>query len=254
MIDTLPPQQQIEYVVMQDARAVNDIATFYFSDYDENGVSSWIVVILISDPDSGSATIPGGYIDAETGTVVAPPEAEMVIMKKGRWKLSSAAQSAHPPDGIYSWTEPVEQDKRVFDAEDFFSPFVYGGVIVFKPNPSGKGIDQFQYPRVIYSQWKDMVQPAFAYSTQIGGVLDGSGTDKDSRILADLISQSNPLLCVLALRESLRLRSIAPQSTRDLFHGVDHRLKALFVYLMLTASSGRLAKPDHAVGKRDRQP
>jgi hypothetical protein len=161
----------------------------------------------------------------------------MVIMKKGKWKLLAADQPTHSAAGTYAWNEPIEQDKRILDPEDFYSPFVHGGTLLFQPNPSGKGIDQFQHPRMIFSQWKEMVQPAFAYSSKTGSVLDGGGTERDSQLLADLISQSNALLSALALRESLRLQSITPQSSRGLLHRADHRLKALFVYLMLTASS-----------------
>lgn len=236
-IDALPPQQQIEYVVMQDARAVNDTARFSFTDYDVDGVSAWAVVMITPDPDSGSATIPGGYIDTETGTLVVPPGQGMVIMKKGTWKLLSAAQSAFPPSGTYSWNEPLEENKRILGPEDFYSPSIQGGTLLFQPNPAGKGIDQFRHPRVIFSQWKDMVQPAFAYSMQIGSVLDGSATEKDIGMLTELMSQSNTLLSIFALRELLRLRSIAPQAARGLLYGKDDRLKAVFVFLMLTASS-----------------
>jgi len=231
------PSLQVEHAVLQNARAVHDTAALRLSDYETIGDPSWVLVVLTPASDSGSATVPGGYVDAETGIMVIPENSETVVVKNGGWRLQAATHPAHPTSGTYAWTEPLDRNKRTLEPEDFYSPFIHGGTLLFQPNPAGKNIDQFKHPRVIFSQWKEMVQPAFAHSTQISGVLDGCGTNRDSGMLADLISQSNALLSVLALRESLRLRSIAPKSSRDLLHGVDHRVKALFVYLMLSASS-----------------
>jgi hypothetical protein len=235
-IDTLRPELQIEYTVMRDARAVNDAGALRLSEYGTPRSPSWALVEIAPASDSGSATVPGAHIDGETGAMAIPGGVAPVLVKKGEWRLRSASRSDHPAAGAYAWAEPLAEEKRALEPEDFYSPFAYGGMLLFEPNPDGADIDQFHHPRMIFPEWQDMVRPAFAHSTKTEGALDGRSTEKDAEALAGLISGANVLLSALALRESLRIRSVIPQSVAELLHGKGDHLKAVFAYLMLTAS------------------
>src|SRR4051794_707217 len=93
---------KLEGQILHDGRAVHDLAALRFADYEPGGRPPWILATRAPGPRSGSATIPGGYIEAETGKLVVPEGAMTVLVKEGTWKaLSSSPPGAHPASGSY---------------------------------------------------------------------------------------------------------------------------------------------------------
>jgi hypothetical protein len=235
LIDALPPPQQVEFSVMQETRAVHDVAGLSFADYEADGTPVWVVLRTVPTEESGSATLPGGHIKAETGNLVVPPGAEMVIVKEGSWQLLAAAQSTAPTRGTYSWQEPIRRGTRGFDPENVYSPFEYGATLICRLDPNGTGGDRFRGQRVIFPDWVDAV-PEAALATKAGVTPEGGRVPSNGRTVEEQIRQSNPLLAVFALREALRAGMIAPAAGRDLLVAARPHRIATFVFLMLTAS------------------
>ena len=124
----MPPQQQnVEIVLLHDARAVHDIAVIGLAAYLSDG-PPWIVALATPGPRSGKATTPGAYIDGKTGKVVMPPSPQTVVMKQGTWQVVAGGQGRQE----YAWNEPMER-KRVPAPEDQYSPFIHGGDVLFRP-------------------------------------------------------------------------------------------------------------------------
>src|SRR6266699_2614025 len=105
--DILPPPEPAAMLI-HDARAVYDTASLRFGDFIVEGRPAWVVAIVIPGPTSGSATVPGAYINAETGQFVTPGNAQTVLVKEGKWRALAASQgSAQYGEGAYSWTETL---------------------------------------------------------------------------------------------------------------------------------------------------
>jgi hypothetical protein len=235
LIDALPVTQQIEFAVLHDARIAHDTATINFTEYEKDGEQSWVVAIVTPDEDSGSATIQGGYINAESGDVVVPQDAESVVIKKGKWqKVITAAQNLRDA-GEYSWSEPLEQEKRFLIPEDYYSPFAYGGTMIFMPTPDAEGIEQFGPVRMIFPDWVDYVQPAFKLYSQGENILFQSIKTKEELEKAkQYLESDNALIATTAFRELIRSQKIDAQTAATYLIKTAGRRRSVFAHIMLS--------------------
>ena len=80
-------------MLLHDARAVHDLASIRFKDFEVDGILFWVVAIITPAPTSGSATIPGAHINSDSGKLIAPPASQTVVVKKGTWKVLISAGS-----------------------------------------------------------------------------------------------------------------------------------------------------------------
>ena len=248
-IDSLPANQRHEYRLMHDTRAICDIAWFRFADFETNGEPSWVVAMLDPSPDSGNATIPGSYIKAETGELVIPSGVAAVVLKKGRWHSLASALPTPSGTGIYSWSEPLEREQRVLSPEDYYSPFAYGGTIVFRPTPSAPDIEEFGPVCLLFDDWGSLVQPAFERSRKGDEILYGKfsylmSTDK----LTQLVSDDNGLVATIAFRELMRIKPTDARAVAKFLEATDQRRRSIFSYVMLAMSdSGSASELTQAV-------
>src|SRR6266540_7520940 len=119
--------------------------------------------VLKTSSRSGSATVPGAYIKADTGELITPPNADTVIVKEGTWKVIAAAPQAKPPTGNqYSWTESPAEEKRILFPEDYYSPFTHGGTILCRPESNPNSLAAFGRVHLLFSDWDKYVVPAFS--------------------------------------------------------------------------------------------
>ncbi len=242
-IDSLPAEQRRDYRLMHDARATRDIAWVRFADFETDGVPSWVVAMLDPRPDSGSATILGGHIKAETGELLLPEGVAPVVLKKGRWQVVASARPAQPTSGNYSWSEPLEQDKRVLTPEDYYSPFAFGGTIMFRPTSGAQGVEEFGPVHLLFDDWGRMVQPAFEKSTKGEDILYGKFAYLASpEKLIQLVSDENGLIATIGLRELVRIKGTNAPATARFLETTDSRRGSVFTYVMVAMSDSDSAQ------------
>src|SRR5437868_2223271 len=81
-----PAPQEVETHLQRDSRCVHDTAALCLFDYMENKAAFFVIVTLTPGPMSGSATVPGAFINGATGQTVIPANAQAVVVKEGKWK------------------------------------------------------------------------------------------------------------------------------------------------------------------------
>ena len=243
VLDDLSSELRREYIVLHDARAAHDIGSFRFANFETDGLPSWVVATLNPDPDSGSATIPGGFIKAETGEVVVPEGAAAVVLKKGKWQALAAASPTQSVLGTYSWSEPLEEEKHVLTPEDYYSPFAYGGTVVFRPSPVAHDIKELEPVNLLFLEWGKLVEPAFVLSGGDSILYGKSGQITDANRLKQLIPHQNGLIATFALRELLRAPQTTPQDVYASLETQDDRRRSIFTYAMIAMShSGKISE------------
>jgi hypothetical protein len=243
-MDTLPPTQQVEYALVHDARALRDTAHLSFPEFDDQGLPGWVVATVTPEPESGSATVPGAYINAETGKFTAPDDAAAIVLKKGGWKKLSAAKSAQSDSGLYSWNEPFEQEKRTLMPEDYYSPFAFGGTIVFRPTPDESDLEQFGPVHLIFPEWAKYVGDAAKIFEQHKDRFEkDQPAAYDASQLEQLLAHDNPLVRVFAFRRLVELGKMTTTIAEDQIRRADVTLAAILCYLLLMNSKADASNP-----------
>jgi hypothetical protein len=233
-IPPAPPPRQAEIALLHDARAVHDITALRFGAYEADGVPAWILASVIPGPRSGSATIPGAFLKAETGELVMAEAQGPVVIKEGRWKAVAAARPHQRcAEGDYSWTEPLVQQKRGLDPEDCYSPFAHGGMILCRPSPGRPGLGRFGTVSLLFPDWGQYVSAA-ADSARLHGELSAKEPGDTDR-LAGLFAQENPLIAVLAFRGLMTSKGPTPDRARMAPAHSDGPSGAILAYLAITS-------------------
>ena len=231
--DSLP--KPVETAVLHDARAVHDTASFRFTDFTTVGTPSWVLASVTPGPNSGSGTIPGAFIKAETGEFVVPPDAGAVLVKEGSWKVVAAArQPKSQAMSTYSWTEPLRQ-KRILDPEDYYSPFIHGGTIVCRPTPEKLGLAQFGPVHLIFPEWGQFVAATAEFAEQHGGHFEQGGTRPgDADLLMSVLFHENKLISALAFQGLIASKSATPEVIRKGLLQDDGPARTILCYLVIT--------------------
>jgi hypothetical protein len=173
---------------MHEVRAVQDTAFLELSDYGIPSRPLWVVASVTPDKGSGSATVPGAHIDARTGQFVNPSGGAGVLVKKGQWHASATSDPSVARTGTYSWTEPLDPKTRMVTPEDVYSPFAYGGTIVFRPEPQAEGRQQFGACRMIFPEWQDAAAAALRAGPDLVGVLTTAADEPPNAELVKLMT------------------------------------------------------------------
>ena len=231
-----PMPHDAAVVLIHDARAVHDTAHLQFRDYVVGGQPMWVEALVTPSAESGSATIPGSHLNKNTGELINPEGAQLALEKAGSCKTITAAVGTDTyRGGTYSWLEPMEFHKRVTIPEDYYSPFVSGGIVVFRPAPGAAGIAQFQSLRLIFPDWAEYVAPASAFVESHPSVLEnGEERAGDLAQLRNLLSDTNKLLAVKAFRRLLESGHLDANSAFEHTTQAEAPLDAIFSYLVLT--------------------
>lgn len=193
----------MEQAIYYEVRATHDVAIWQRDWYvRQDGSANWLIVQVKPAAQSGSATIPGGYINAETGELKVPPGAQTSIVKSGSWRWVDGPVQVIADE--YHWFEPMEEGKRRIEPEDIYSPFVHGGTLLFSLAKGAKGIEQFGAPILLFEEW------AAAASQAISMYLptEASMAEPTSQLRSELQKargSGNPLVATWAWRHSLTL-------------------------------------------------
>ena len=236
-IDTSPPSLPTPQVVVYEARAVHDTATLQLSDYRPTAESGWIVATVKPAAGSGSATIPGAHIEAETGHLVTPAQSEVVLAKHGGWHAIASGQAGAPASGTYAWNEPMTSSARVSTPEVYYSPFAHGGTVVFQFAPQAEAIQQFGACRLIFPEWAQSVADTLKNSSRIAELIAKLAAQPHAMAEAQqLVLGENGASATLAFRGLLQYAPAFALQAPPLLKMADARRLSIFVYLGLTAA------------------
>lgn len=240
LADAVPPDFQVEYVVVAQARAVHDTATLKLPDYRMSKGSGWAVAVVDPAKDSGTVQVPGAYIEANTGKYVQPDGAQSVVVMKGAWRALATADASVPGKGDYSWSEIPKQRVRVPKPEQFYSPFANGGTVVFQWEPTAQDGAKFGATRMIFPEWAqdaaETLRSAPGLEEKLAALTHAASTPSQAE---GLLSEKNNLSSILALNALLRGPDSGGTVARmpALLDAADARKLSVLVYLCLAASA-----------------
>ncbi len=228
--NTTPEQAQT--MVLHDIRAVHDIASLaWLGPAATSG--QWIVARIKADAESGTGTVPGGYIDGSTGQFVTPPGASPVVVKRGAWTVVAGGNEPAGTTHRYEWTEPIERTGRKLQPEEMYSPFTRGGVILFHPAGQPGTRDYFQDVVLLFPEWSSDAATALTYAHQHPSAVRASGGDLGDKELRGILRGGNRLLTVAAFEQLSRGGRLGAAEAEDLILRGEPRLVAALIYCLL---------------------
>lgn len=216
--------------VLHDARAVADASAADQIPADP----AHVVAVLRTRPaaHSGSASVAGVFLNADTGRLVdssgAPADLvghPQILRYEGSYdvlEVLSGPAGALP--GRYAWTEPLAEDGRGVTPDAVYDPFARPGVVMCRYDPAAVGAP-FDRVRLLPEGWQ--VHAAAAV---------GAAAQPDAATARDWLSAPNDLLFARAARTLAGSGQLDPQlatSARTQAHG--YRRAVLHFVLLATA-------------------
>ncbi|HXM45786.1 MAG TPA: hypothetical protein VN924_31410 [Bryobacteraceae bacterium] len=231
---------QAQAMVLHDIRAVHDIAALtWLSLAIRQG--PWMIARIEPDPDSGAGTVPGGYIDGATGRFVAPPNTPPVVVKRGAWTVIEGGTEPAASTRRYDWGEPIHGSERELQPEEMYSPFVRGGVILFRPGTRPGALGFFQDVVLLFPKWSTDAATAITYARQHPSAFRDSGGGLGVKELRGILGGGNPLLTVAAFAQLSRSGNLSLTEAQDIVLRAEPQLAATLIYCLLI--QGRAVEP-----------
>lgn len=232
--DDRPATPSPDIAVLCRARAIHDMATLRTADYSPGGYGRWVIALIRPDPGSGAATVPGAYVDGDTGALVNPTQADAVLVKKGQWETVGTSPTGSNR-GRYEWHEALDRRLRTLSPEDLYSPFVYGGTVVFTLTAPSEDGEPFGAARLLFPEWSRSVEDALNQAPQFERLLT-AGIDRAGYFaeVNALLAGHNPLTATLAFRHLLLSPDATLPSAAALLRTDDVRKLAVLIYLALS--------------------
>lgn len=212
-----------------EARVVLDWSRAPAKDIAVDTMASWIVVEADPDLSSGAARI------GETGTG---------IVSEGSWRrLAVVRGSTEGPSGVYRWIDPIQSwvghGNRT--PGEIHNLFVEGGVGLCQYDPS-ESERPFGECYLLLPQWATVaVTEAMTFVRAHPKFLETKPERDDSKRLARLLEQDNPMLSALAFRAMTSQESWEPEKS---FRHLDRYAVAI--------GTKRLIDPFASAKSRDR--
>ncbi|MDT6998110.1 hypothetical protein [Burkholderia cenocepacia] len=224
--------------VAAETRMVHDVATLRPSDYRSADGASWVISVITPAADSGARVTGSTYFDTAKGQTVPVPDARRRYANRGTWQVVASSSPAVPATGRYDWLTlawlPINRRPLPQTAEHLYSPFIRGGTIVYRWNPSAEGGEQFGNVRMIFPEWTQQV--ADALRSAPAGMQDGASSAPQSA-LDRLKADTNPMTAVLDFADALRDEPVEQIIARlpALLRVKDRHALSAIVYLCLSA-------------------
>jgi len=201
--------------VLYDARAVVDAcaAEPLAADFGQ------VRAVLRTEPGvySGSASIEGVFLEAETGRFIDRSgasadlaEHSVIIRYEGSYEILAVLFGpANILSGQYSWTEPISAYTRGINPADIYNPFGRPGVVICSYYPRESGTP-FDHQRLIPEDWH-----AHAADSRVS-------QEPDAPTARNWLTSPNDLLFAHAARTLAQAGQLEPQlleSARAQAHG-----------------------------------
>jgi len=186
--------------VQRDERIAHDVAVFNFRQIATP--QTWVVANVKPDPRAPCATIPGAYINGDTGEFVSPPGAQLVIVVGGSITILSTLTGQVAPMTHYEWhVKPVMviSSRGQKEEEPNFFYRGEGGTTIARTNNKTSIGDEFSPAYLIPREWTGFVAPAL--KTKVLPILRIRDFDiaAYARLQASL-SDENPFVAIEAAR------------------------------------------------------
>ncbi|WP_175769892.1 hypothetical protein [Burkholderia cenocepacia] len=224
--------------VAAETRMVHDVATLRPSDYRSADGASWVISVITPAADSGANVTGTTYFDTAKGRTVPVPDARRRYANRGTWQVVASSSPAVPATGRYDWLTlawlPINRRPLPQTPEHLYSPFIRGGTIVYRWNPSAEGGEQFGNVRMIFPEWTQQV--ADALRSAPAGMQDGASSAPQPA-LDRLKADTNPMTAVLDFADALRDEPMEQIIARlpALLRVKDRHALSAIVYLCLSA-------------------
>ncbi|MBN3787869.1 hypothetical protein [Burkholderia sp. Ac-20353] len=239
-VDATPFDFKADFALIAQARAVHDTATLNLSDYYTTArAPSWAVAEVSPKEGSGGLVFPGVTVQVGDKTFVQPADAGAVVQMKGVWRAAAKSDASIPAGGDYAWIRPRQIRTRIPSPDDFYSPFISGGTVVFQWDASAPDDARFIATRMIFPDWKqdvaDAIKSAPQLETELAKISGGrAALDTVDRLLAS----GNDVSSILAFRALLRVPDpdfVATHAEAALKTTDVHKL-SIIAYLCVAAS------------------
>jgi len=189
--------------VLHDARAVAD-ATADQATADPGRVTA----VLRTSPaaHSGSASVAGVFLNADTGRLVdssgAPADLTghaLILRYEGSYDvLEVLSGPADSLPGRYEWTEPLSEYQRGVPPAGIYDPFARPGVVICRYNPAAAGAP-FDGVQLLPEGW------------QVYAAAAATAAPPDAATARDWLSTPNDLLFARAARTLAGASQLTPQ-------------------------------------------
>jgi len=207
LVAALPAAGVAQVELLSDMRATHDTSLLDPA----AAFDRFVVLRVIPSPGSG-----------------AMHNAEAAIVESGAWGLlDDLGARGVARRGTFRWSKPLRAHVNKLEAEDYYSPFSSGGIILCELDESRTGSEQFRRVCLLPESWAQAPARAFAKLRQRPDVL------RDFRSVA---ASGEPLLAAMAFRRLLRTHPNAVEVDR-LIAGSSGFVRAELVYLALRERS-----------------
>ena len=223
--------------VLHDARAVADASAV-----DEiPGDPAHVVAVLRTSPaaHSGSASVAGVFLNADTGRLVdssgAPADLAgrpQILRYEGSYDvLEVLSGPADALSGRYAWTEPLAEFGRGMTPAAVYDPFARPGVVICRYDPAAAGAP-FDQVRLLPEGWHVHAAAAARAAAQ-----------PDAATARDWLSEPNDLMFARAARTLAGSGQLDPQLVTSARAQADGYRRAVLHFVLL-ASGQRPAAVD----------
>jgi hypothetical protein len=209
--------------VMHDARAVHDMASLNLVDLLRHGTPQWTIARITPAANSGFATIPGDSINAA-----------VVLMKQGTWTAIAGSGPHLPSNETYSLAEPFRQMKRSPTLEDYYSPFIKGGVVIVGTTRPWTSLQELGPVYLTFDNWASDMPEAMTFVLRDSSLFQDSDLSAATSELIALLSRDNPLLQIQAFRRLITLPGVPSASIEKHLSSASVHLAAVFTQLLLS--------------------
>jgi len=121
------------------------------------------------------------------------------------WQVVASSSPAVPATGRYDWLTvawlPINRRPLPQTPEHLYSPFIRGGTIVYRWNPSAEGGEQFGNVRMIFPEWTQQVADALRSTP---AAVQDRAWSAPQPALDRLKADTNPMTAVLDFGDALR--------------------------------------------------
>jgi hypothetical protein len=240
ILPSAPPEMTDQQ--LYDTRVTNDMSALRFEDVEKSGQDDWIVIKIMAGQFSGSGTIVGAAIEAETGRMIeastgsllTAPAGQMGIVEAGSWQLVSAVGNyTGTRAGEYTWIEPVQSRIKGLEPQHLYRPFAKGGTVLCRHNRGLSDIGEFNPVYLLPSGWESAVRPAYESYQQHPELFAGPSLRSQPDGLVQLLHSDNPLVSTHAFRAMLENGLLSTQLLEDALGRSAGYQRAILVYLLL---------------------
>lgn len=222
LLAAFPISGSAQVELLHDMRAVHDMAVL------DPGAAFGRLVVLRINPSRESGA----------GQVPERKDAPATIVETGTWELLDAlGRNGIAPRGTFHWSKALRTHVNRLTAEDYYSPFSKGGIILCELDPERSGMEQFQRVSLLPASWERAPATAFEAVRKQRDAFREPPSSGVRHVLSSMAAGGEPLLAIMAFRRLLR--TLNATELNALVTGSDSFVRAALVYLAVVDAHER---------------